>query len=164
MQQIIIDACSIINLYNAEALASVVQLRNTTFTFSPLVCGELSEEVNLYVSSIVQSGKAETFDDSKVPAEIFVKAYGSFRLGKGETECIAIAANCDSFTVCSDDKSARKAAQSLLGTKRVTGSLGLLLRCVSEAILSDDCAYDCYLQMKQKGAFLPVLGRADFTL
>jgi predicted nucleic acid-binding protein len=60
-----------------------------------------------------------------------------------------------SHGVCTDDRRARQVTEKWLGSGRLTGTLGLLKRCVSMGLLNAADAFAAYNQMVDMGAFLP---------
>ncbi len=86
------------------------------------------------------------------------------RLGLGELECLAYAIRDPSTIVCCDDYRARRLIASHIGDARVTGSIGLLKRCVDSGVLSVDEAFQCYDRMRENGAYVPNLERQYFSV
>ncbi len=84
-----------------------------------------------------------------------------YRLGLGETECIALCKSCRK-AICTDDLKARKFSSLELGTSQVFGSLSLLREAVKTGTISCLDALNSYNAMMEKGAFLPKDLTADY--
>ncbi len=84
-------------------------------------------------------------------------------LSEGETECLATAIAEATLVVASDDRRARAVALAVLGGGRVTGSLGLLRKCVETARMTAEEAFHRYTVMVEGGAFLPTITESFFA-
>jgi len=152
---LILDSSSTINLHNGDMFATVLELTSAGFTFhmGSIVrgeCGELSSSIETHVGNgglIILPGKSMT-------ASQFARILNLYELGLGETECIAHAEQ-RVLIVCTDDRAARRAAESHLGTDRALGSLALIRECVCSGRITSQVAYVSYEQMRAKGGFLP---------
>lgn len=151
---VIIDASSVINLDNGQALEMVSRLEDHRFWLSPLVIGECEPTCAATVLRLQQNGLLNFVDPKDVSAETYLEILETHDLGEGETECIAIC-SAKPFIFCCDDNKARQLAQRLLGNGSVIGSIGLLRRCVVHGQISAFDAYAIYELMRQAGGFLP---------
>lgn len=75
------------------------------------------------------------------------------RFGRGESSCLAIALHRDAG-ILTDDLDARRFAQR--GNIPVSGSIGILVKCVTNGHLSLEQGNELLSQMIQKGFFSPV--------
>ncbi len=142
----------------------VLQLADTTFYVSPAVISECSgsDEIGRVMSQAIQDGRLVEIDDSSVPANLYLKLLEEHKLGRGETECLAVA-KIRGLIVCSDDLKARKVASQELGPNAITGSLGLAQTIVRSGNLTEDAAYKAYYRMRAQGAFLPDIADGYFA-
>jgi predicted nucleic acid-binding protein len=152
---VILDASSSINLYRGGVLEVVLKLTSFGFIFhvGSIVrseCGDLSEFLDLQAAM----GNLVILPDDTLSVLGFSEILSLYDLGLGETECIALAHQRNSC-VCTDDKSARKAAVQHLGAERALGSLRLLRNCVCQGLIGPPEAVIAYELMKSRGAFLP---------
>lgn len=148
---VIFDACSLINLTNGQVLPPVLRLGS--YVVGPIV----STEIDLQqVEKAVCDGQISRLDDSHVSADQFLSLVEEHHLGDGESECIAAAIHLG-YTVCTDDGKARTVAAKLLGSSRLTGSLGLLRNAVLGGFLPRETADVAYRKMLVAGGFLPQL-------
>jgi predicted nucleic acid-binding protein len=159
---LVLDSCSTINLHNGGVLGAVFGLRSFGFAFhvGPIVVGEC-ENLSPSLSQHITSGNLVELPDGSISASEFAQVLDKYDLGLGETECIALARR-HGYTVCSDDKAARKAATRHLGSGRVTGSLHLLRECVRLGQMTSQAASAAYETMRSRGAFLPDLASSYF--
>jgi predicted nucleic acid-binding protein len=151
-----VDASSIINLYNARALATVSRLARCRLWLSPLVVGECEPTCAEEILRLKAANALRLIDSDSIPADLFLRLLHEHSLGEGETECIAVCLS-GPFVLCCDDSRARAVAAARLGSERVIGSLRLLCWCVDEGILSSEAAFGFYRRMKAAGGFLPEL-------
>jgi predicted nucleic acid-binding protein len=150
----ILDSSALINWSNGRVLEPMLRLPGWTFAVCPQViieCDGQAEELK-WASA---NGLARLDDDS-VPASLFLELLNEFRLGLGETECLAFAIH-EGYSICCDDRKAREVCRLKVGEQRVIGSLGLLRMCVEKRILTREDATTAYELMKSKGGFLPQL-------
>jgi len=106
------------------------------------------------VKEMAQLGKIQLISgDDVLASEVSVIAV-RYNIGLGESECIAIGKKF-SYDVASDDRKARLAVCSELGSNRIIGSLGLLKMAVQEGLLTPAAAFDVYKAMVSAGGFLP---------
>jgi len=123
---LIVDASSIINLHNAQALELVTTLPNCVLWLSPLVVGECHPKCAAELLRLKRAGLLGFVDSDKIPADSFLELVQSHGLGDGETECLALCLT-GSYIFCCDDSKARQTAIALFGGPRVVGSLRLLV-------------------------------------
>jgi len=84
-----------------------------------------------------------------------MELYNSLRvkLGKGEASCLAIAKNRN-MKFLTDDSDARKVA-NILGIP-VSGTIGVLVRCIEKNIISKEEANQILKEMIAKGFYSPI--------
>jgi predicted nucleic acid-binding protein len=153
------DASPLLNLANGDVLDVVIRIPDLRARIGPQVRGEcLSIRVQLDVQ--IEAGHIALLDDAVLPGAKFLSLLDKYQLGVGETECLAFATLGDDV-VCCDDRRARTMITKELGQKRVTGSLGLLIRAVHHDLLSNDVAFASYQQMRRRGGFLPELSMEE---
>jgi len=151
---IVLDACSIINLLNGEVLQKVVSIQGINFYVGEYLYDEeiLDVPQKLKVQSLIVNNFISIIESS-VSVSQFKALKDTYELGDGETECIAICLNTG-YNIATDDKKARESAHTELGDK-VVGSLFLLRESVRTGMLSCDDAKTSFQLMKHKGGFLP---------
>jgi predicted nucleic acid-binding protein len=158
---VVLDASSIINLINGSVFKEILDLSDFDYSTCPLVVGECVGDYGSEVSKLLDSNRIVLLDESSVSVRTFVDLLARFNLGDGETECLCFCLTSD-FTFCSDDRKARNVGESLLGSDRVTGSLGLIKRAVEDMLLTPSEAEDAYREMRRRGGFLPDVPRGFF--
>ncbi|WP_149537785.1 hypothetical protein [Siccirubricoccus phaeus] len=158
---VVVDACSLINLSNASALGLVCQLQRCRFWIAAGAAGECEGDCARQLLSLVATGTLHRVDDTTISAARVLELLARYGLGQGETESIA-ACEEHGFVFCSDDKLARGLGTSLLGTKRVIGCLRLLRWCVEERIIECMAAIDLQGVMRDRGGFLPKMEQKFF--
>ena len=132
-----------------------VVLPTVTAHVGPQVYGEV-ESIRAIMDPLIATGSLTLLDDGALPATAFYSLLEAHSLGPGETECLAFAKHfADLEVVCSDDRRARNVCRSELGPSRITGTLGLLARCIAMGTVSDEAAFAAYNRMRLAGAFLP---------
>lgn len=159
---VLMDACAIINLSNAECLESVANLANYRLVLSPAVVGECNSGAATEIINLHAAGFIDFVDEDLVPLERFFQLLEEFSLGSGETECMALAEIGDEL-ICCDDRRARQCASQLLGEHRLMGSLRLLKFGVGEGLFSATNAFQFYENMIFSGGFLPLIDITYFT-
>ena len=157
---VIIDACSIINLSNADALDVTCRLSRCRFWVCPGVIIECRAEVAARLLALKTEGAIGFIADGEMPAARVLELLDQHGLGAGETESI-VACEALGYGFCSDDGPARRLAERLLGSSRVTGSLRLLRWCVEEQLVPCEAAFSLFRAMLASGGFLPSM-RKDF--
>jgi hypothetical protein len=155
------DTCGVINAFKAGALDVVLLLDDHTFMLGPAVISE-SLQLGDVVQGHLDAGRLVTADDGSVAATTVASISGSYNLGIGESECIAICQVDPDLTFWSDDRRARMVASTLLGADRVVGTADLLCACVAQGLMNPLDAYTAYELARSRGAFLPPLGRQVF--
>ena len=158
---VILDACSIINLVNSGHWGCVVSLRRCELWLSPVVVGECGVDVFDHIFSKRTSPRVKLMDSRSIPGERYLGLLEEHGLGEGETECLAVAEQYGHF-VCCEDRKARRIIAAALGEERVLGSLRLLRWCVEDGILKCDHAYNASAEMRARGGFLPDPGQEYF--
>ena len=157
----LIDASSVINLQNADAIDIVCRLRRCHFWLSPLVVGECEPTCAARLFKFQIDGALHFVDDSQIPTDLFLTLLAEHELGEGETESIAVCHALD-YDFCSDDKQARLLGQKVLGSARVIGSMRLLRWCVEVGIVDCSEALRLFRAMHTAGGFLPQTNRSYF--
>lgn len=152
----IIDASSIINLFNADALSIACEIHDEPLLVTPLVLGECNILCASKIFELEAAGKINLINDDDVPTDLFLEILNAYQLGDGETEVIALASQLG-LPICCDDKRARNLAKQLLGIENVIGSLTLLKWSVEVDLVQCKVAYNCYQAMRNAGGFLPKL-------
>lgn len=157
----IIDASSIINLLNADALRTVCHLRKCRLWLTPMVVGECGPTHAAELLALQQEGLCNFVDEIDVPAELFLELLAEHELGDGETESIAVCRS-NGFALCCDDRKARQLGGRILGEENVAGSLRLLRHCVEERLLECVEAFRLFNVMREQGGFLPDTSKDHF--
>jgi predicted nucleic acid-binding protein len=103
--------------------------------------------------------KAEILRMNEDETESFLRLCSRF--GRGEASCLAIALHRDAG-ILTDDLDARRFAQR--GNIPVSGSIGILVKCVTNGHLSLEQGNELLSQMIQKGFFSPVESLDRFLL
>jgi predicted nucleic acid-binding protein len=152
--KIIFDASSLINLINGGVFDTVLTIQAHQFYLGPLVYSECGTDFGIKIGEALATNKLALLDDSRANGSVFLDLMEQFRLGEGETECLALSLGTD-FGICSDDRKARRVCELRLGRERVTGSLGLLREAVQLGLLTAEEAIRIYIKMKVAGGFLP---------
>ena len=158
---VIIDACSLINLSNADALDVTCRLSRCRLWVCPGVIIECRAEVAARLFALEAEGTIGFIADDKMPAARVLGLLDQHGLGAGETESI-VACEALGYGFCSDDGPARKLAEGLLGSPHVTGSLRLLRWCVEEQLVDCKAAFNLFGIMLARGGFLPSMRREFF--
>lgn len=158
---VILDACTLINLVNGDALSTVAALPGREFQVSRVVREE-SKTVATAMQAAVDAGALKWVDDSTISAKQFADAKAEWNLDDGETECI-LAAEALGCLVASDDFAARSIITERLGASRLTGSIGLLRQAITANALTPKQALESYQLMRERGGFLPEMELAGFT-
>jgi predicted nucleic acid-binding protein len=158
---VIIDACSLINLGNAGALDVTCRLARCRFWVCPGVIIECRAELAARLFALQAEGVIGFITDAEMPAARVLELLDQYGLGAGETESIA-ACEARNYALCSDDGPARRLAGQLLGPPRVTGSLRLLRWCVEEQLVQCEMAFSFFGAMLARGGFLPSMGQEFF--
>ncbi|MEQ9490138.1 MAG: hypothetical protein RIM72_14215 [Alphaproteobacteria bacterium] len=158
---IAIDACSVINLCNANCIEMVSECENLELWVGPIVLGECGAGSASKLLDLINVGKIRKLDDSNFSAERYLELLSQYNLGPGETECIT-AAETTGYTVCTDDGRARTVVHNLLGSDRLIGSAGLLRQSVVFNVIRCGDANRMFEQMKLEGGFLPKLKESFF--
>lgn len=151
---IVLDACSIINLVNGNCIDRVLCLDHKFYVGDMLLEQEILSNVQkIMIEALIQKNYLKILP-SNVSLQAFKEFNKKFNLGLGETECILLCKSGD-FVICTDDRKARICSETELGTDKVVGSLYLLRASVKAAIMSCAEAIGSYGLMRVKGGFLP---------
>jgi predicted nucleic acid-binding protein len=156
----ILDASSAINCINSDSLELVLTISDLTLGVGPIVRRECGHHA---LEAMIASGRCRALDDSALPAGRFLALLARYRLGDGETECLLFGETHKGLIVVTDDGAARKAVVDLLGSGRLTGSLGLLRRAVVDGLIGPADAMGRYERMKASGGFLPDINEQFFA-
>jgi predicted nucleic acid-binding protein len=159
-ERIVVDTCSLLNWVNGGAFDAIVSLPLTMYVVGSLVEAE-STTIAQLLAQHVASGTLVRLRNEDLDAAVFLDLIDTYGLGEGETECLAHALASDDLIVCSDDRKARAVVAALLGPQRLTGTIGLLLRCFRNGIISADELRRAHQMMTDAGAFLPPLSAGD---
>jgi predicted nucleic acid-binding protein len=152
---VVLDACSLINLINGDVLGKILRIPGFTYLIGIIVNEECCEIENqkIIIEDFVRAGLLK-IHDKDVELSAFVALKTKYQLGDGETESIALITE-NGHSISSDDAKARSSALYEVGTSRVIGSLFLLRQAVRDKLMSCDDAKTAFLLMKVKGGFLP---------
>lgn len=148
------DSCSVINLVNAGALELVCGLDGIEWWLPPSVVDESGPTCAAVTLELQERGMIRFLDDHEVDAERFLTLLDHHRLGAGETECVAVAADSDHH-VCCDDRRARAMAAHIIGAERVFGTVRVLRWCVEQRRIDCTEAGRLLRAMRDSGGFLP---------
>lgn len=159
---VIMDACSIINLHNGGVLRCICSIPNVHIQVGPIVGGECSEDCALAIASLHSDGDLEYLEDNDLEIDYFLTFVDENKLGDGESECILLASLDEESSICCDDRRGRTKAIELIGEERVLGSLRLLKFAVHHDILDPTEAFEAYELMRAAGGFLPTIEIAYF--
>lgn len=159
----VIDACAIINLFNAGYLELACHLPRCEILVTPIVLGECSTDCAAEILRLHAAGHISFVDDDLIPVERFLELVGDNDIGDGEVEAIAVC-ELHGFGFCSDDGKARTLATGLIGKENVVGSLRLLRWLVEDGEKQCTEAFDAYLVMLRQGGFLPPLNSDFFCI
>lgn len=162
--EISIDASSWINLSNAAALDTVLQIPGHQFLFSPLVASECHAGCVGQIVQLAQTRPVIQLTDQQIDAQLFLDLIDAHDLGDGETECLAVCLMRPGSLFCCDDRKARQVALGQLGADRVIGSIRLLKWSVAAGLATPGDAYNLYLAMRGFGGFLPEVQAGYFDV
>lgn len=152
---VIIDACSIINLYNGGMLRRICELQDLEILVGPIVGGECSVDISPVIADLHDGGLLRYLADNDLDSDEFLIFVGEAKLGDGEAECISLARLDQNSVICCDDKRGRMKGVEILGDGRVFGSLRLLKMAVEREIINANEAFEAYELMRGAGGFLP---------
>jgi predicted nucleic acid-binding protein len=150
----LLDSCSVINVVHAGAFELICSLDGIEWWVPPVVVDESGPTCAAVTLDLQQRGLIHFFDDHSVNAERFLRLIEEHRLGAGETECMAIAAESD-YHICCDDRRARQVASDLIGADRVFGTIRVLRWCVEQRQIECAEAKRLLRIMREQGGFLP---------
>lgn len=158
---IVIDACTIINLFNAGALGDVLSLERLKVWVTPLIVGECGTDCASELLRLSGLDVVHFVEDAAVPIDRFLELVEAHDIGDGENEAIAVC-EANGWSFCSDDAPARRLGQATLGQNAVVGGLRLLRWAVEDGVLVCDVAFEHYKQMLVAGGFLPRVEQSFF--
>lgn len=161
---VIMDACSVINLHNGGVLEVVCAIEAIDVQIGPIAGGECSEDCAIALANLHEAGQLEYLADTPIDADEFLEFVAQHKLGDGEAECIMLAELSETAAVCCDDMRGRRKTEAILGQGRLVGSLKLLKQAVAEALLTADQAFAAYDLMREAGGFLPEIEAVYFSL
>ncbi|HEY4325360.1 MAG TPA: hypothetical protein VGN20_15280 [Mucilaginibacter sp.] len=152
---IVLDTSSIINLINGSVFDRVLTMNGYRFFIGDQLFNKevLDEVQKIIVEALIAKNKIVLLK-SAVTASIIAELRVKYRLGLGETECMALCKICNK-AICTDDFKARRFSVIELGESQVFGSLSLLKESVNIGTLSCLEVLTSYMLMIEKGAFLP---------
>ncbi|WP_339699364.1 hypothetical protein [uncultured Roseivirga sp.] len=154
MPAVILDACSVINMINAEVIQKLEVIDGYTFHIGNLVLEEcLDEAQKIVVRQCILDGVIEPVTNDLTVRE-FNSISNKYGLGKGESECIAYMKKIGAI-VCTDDNKARRSIERDFGKPFYFGSLFILREMVRQNLISCDESIRSYAIMVISGAFLP---------
>jgi hypothetical protein len=160
--EIILDACSIINLINGDIIEHVLKLPDFNFYVGEDLLEEelLNSEQKTVIEQLLQSGILNVVDYSVSIAE-YNEIRMRFGLGYGETICIA-QCRALNFFMLTDDRKAKICAKQELDNSRVFGSLYIIRQLFRAELISCDAALESFVKMRSRGGFLPNMDRSYF--
>lgn len=161
-ERIVVDTCSLLNWVNGGAFDAIVSLPVTLYVVGPLVELE-STTIAQILAQHFSSGKLVRLRNEDLDAAAFLDLVDKYGLGEGETECLAHALVSSDLIVCTDDRKARGIVTALLGRPRLTGTIGLLLRCFRNGGIKAEELRRSHEMMVEAGAFLPKLRDEDLS-
>jgi predicted nucleic acid-binding protein len=152
---VVLDACTIINLINGEVLQKVSQLPGyVLYVGDNLLEQEILDQAQkLYIELLVSSNQIIVLQSNISLAE-FISLKSKYDLGDGETECLALCKN-NNYAIASDDLKARKCSAKELTEQNVIGSLFLMRESVRNHLLSCEDAKTAFSMIMSKGGHLP---------
>ncbi len=150
---IILDACTAINLVNGDALGVAIGLPDCRFIIGPQSLDECGSAKPM-LQGLIDAGSLLLQEDNELSSSLFLELLAQYSLGDGETETLTFS-KMFGYTICTDDKKARHVANQMFGADRVTGSLGLLRRAVQQGMVTPNDAHAAYKKMISAGAFVP---------
>lgn len=150
----VLDTSVLVNCSNGGVLAILFRLLKRVFVIPPAVAAEFEAGDIAALQEAGKAGRVTILNDADVPGALYLRLLHDWGLGEGETECIAFSAHNDA-AFASDDRLARRRATELLGTDRVSGTLGLLKEAVAESLMTKTDAFAAYQKMRAAGGFLP---------
>lgn len=157
----IVDASTLINLDNGDALTLATALPGYEFWIAPLALGECNSGCAARIMALVDQGRLHLLDESQLDADRFLELKAEHDLGDGETECLLVAELLE-YSVCADDRKARNVAKGLFGDDRVLGSARLMRLLAEEELVDCKRANELFDLMKAAGGYLPNLEHAFF--
>jgi predicted nucleic acid-binding protein len=157
---VVLDACTLINLINGEVLQKIILLPRFIFNVSDNLLDQeiLDQAQKLYIEVLLNDGHLKLLE-SNVTLSEFTNLKNEYDLGDGETECLALCKK-NNLHFASDDFKARKCGVKELGEQRVVGSLFFLRESVANQVLTCDEAKNGFALMKSKGGYLPKVDEA----
>lgn len=161
MNDLIIDACTLVNLVNGECLEILSKLPGN-FHVGAIVLDECGTKREI-IEKAINDGMLLELNEDEIDADIYLCFLGQYSLGEGETECLVFAHE-KGMGVVSDDRKARTVAKKKVGKSRVFGSIWLLGEAVKAGVMSSEDAWDAYEKMKVNGGFLPPLDPGYFSV
>ena len=159
---VVMDACSIINLHNGGVLRCICRIPDIHIQVGPIAGGECSEGCALAIASLHSDGDLEYLEGNDLEIDEFLAFVDGNKLGDGESECILLASLDEESSICCDDRRGRNKGIELIGEERVLGSLRLLKFAVHHNILNSTEAFEAYELMRDAGGFLPTIEIAYF--
>jgi len=152
---IVLDTSSIINLINGAVFDRVITMKGYRFFVGDQLLNKevLNEVQKIIIEALIAKEKIILLS-SDITASLISDLKIKYRLGLGETECMALCLNTNK-AICTDDFKARKFSVIELGEPLVFGSLSLLKESVSSGTISCTEVLASYTLMIEKGGFLP---------
>lgn len=159
MKHYVLDACTVINLYNAEILEDVLLLGGISFYIGDLVLDECSKNTDQSqcFNLLINDGKLNFLNDKLELSEL-LQVKELFFLGIGESESIALAYKFN-FNIATDDKKARSASRIQLGEDRLSGSIYFIKQLIIDGVIECNRGLFLIQLMKSRGGFLPNVNR-----
>lgn len=153
MQNAIIDACALLNLLRCQSAQYLLGNIKLSMTVQGLVEDEILDQSD-DVDELVRCRLLTRYSGAKILARDVGEIAGKYRIGLGEAECIAIAVR-EKFGFVSDDRRARIVGSNILGRENVTGTIGILCRCIDSGFIDIEQASALLALAQQSGGYLP---------
>ena len=152
---VVVDACTLINLINGQVLQEVPLLSSHNIYVSDNLLDQeiLNQSQKIFIEFLISENKIILLEFDLLLSD-FTALKLKYDLGDGETESIALCKK-HHFLIASDDFKARKCAIKELGEERIVGSLYFLRELVRQNFISCEDAKISFKAMKRKGGYLP---------
>ena len=152
---LIIDACTVINVFNSGLCNEVVSGLCGGFVLVGSVVDEIDGRCAVCIERIMGVSENVRGVETGLNAKELSEFSCQNRIGIGEAEAIFYASRFSNSIVVSDDKKARNVATKLLGEARVTGTIGLLRKLVFRKVITVENAMLGLEKAVSAGGFLP---------
>lgn len=145
---------------NGRVLDVILDMSKRANAVGPVVLSE-AKSISSELARCRSSGLIQFTPGLEIGFGEFEDIRRDLKLGSGEVECLLLARK-HGWTVCCDDRRARKIISAQIGGERVTGTLGLLCQACRMSLMTLEAAYTAYEAMRAAGGFLPAISRQEF--